>query len=85
MEGTLIKDIAAGPLVSMAITRGNDVYTWGFDESGATGHILGKDITRPKKLNVLKKVYAKRGPTNCHVLSAAGGGQHSLMVIERFG
>jgi alpha-tubulin suppressor-like RCC1 family protein len=84
MEGTLIKDIATGPLVSMAITEENDVYTWGFVESGATGHILENDITRPKKLNVLKKVYGKRGSTNCHVLSASGGGQHSLMVIDRF-
>eukprot|EP00980_Cylindrotheca_fusiformis_P013094 scaffold3281_cov129-Cylindrotheca_fusiformis.AAC.13 len=81
---TLVRDIAAGPLVSMAISEDNDVYTWGFDESGATGHNIGKDILRPKKLDVLKKGYGKRGSTNCHVLSAAGGGQHSLMIIERF-
>eukprot|EP00980_Cylindrotheca_fusiformis_P014745 scaffold4009_cov124-Cylindrotheca_fusiformis.AAC.25 len=80
---TLIRDIAAGPSVSMAISEENDVYTWGFDESGATGHNIGKDILRPKKLDVLEKGYGKRGSTNCHVLNAAGGGQHSLMIIER--
>jgi alpha-tubulin suppressor-like RCC1 family protein len=85
MNGKRIKDIVAGTLISMAISEDNEVYTWGFAESGATGHILENDVVRPKQLDVLKKKYGKRGgPTNCHVLSASGGGCHSLMVIERF-
>lgn len=83
LQGVLIKDIAAGPLVSMAITRENDIYTWGFGESGATGHKGDNDILRPKKLDVLRK-YKNKGPSQCHVLNVSGGAQHSLAVIERF-
>jgi len=84
LEGTRIKDISTGSSISMAITEENDIYTWGFGESCATGHIGTEDITRPKKLDVLKKAYGKTGSTNCHVLGAAGGAQHSLMIVERF-
>jgi len=86
IENVRIQDIAAGSSVSMAITEEKDVYTWGFGESRATGQPGNDDITLPKKLNVLKKVYGKKigDTTNCHVLEAAGGAQHSLMIIQRF-
>ena len=84
LEGTRIKDISTGCSVSMAITEENDIYTWGFGESCATGHLGSQDITRPKKLNVLKKAYGQTGSTSCHVLGAAGGAQHSLMIVKRF-
>ncbi|KAL3941917.1 MAG: hypothetical protein SGBAC_003809 [Bacillariaceae sp.] len=61
-----------------------DVYNRGFCESCATGHSSDKDITRPKKLGILRKAYGKTGSTNCHILEAAGGAQHSLMIVERF-
>jgi alpha-tubulin suppressor-like RCC1 family protein len=83
-----IKDIAVGPLLSMAIMDNNDVYSWGFAETGATGHLTdedGADIVRPKKLEVLQKYSDNQHQgTNCHVHNISGGGQHTLMVIKRF-
>ena len=79
----LIKDIAAGPLTSYATTTSNDVYSWGFNESCATGIRSPdlEDVLRPQKVNVLAK-YSK--DQNCHVHNISGGGQHTLMVVKRY-
>ena len=78
-----ISEIGAGAAISFAIFVNKDVYTWGFNETAATGQTGGKDILRPKKLNVLKHYASSGAPTKCHVENVAGGGQHTLMVINR--
>lgn len=87
----LFTDISAGERTSAAVLANGDVYTWGFNTTGATGHKVrtengSEDIMRPKKLDVMR-LYKKKDPsrgTDARVLNVAGGGQHSLMVIERF-
>jgi alpha-tubulin suppressor-like RCC1 family protein len=85
-----ICEISSGPLMSMAILDNHDVYTWGFNEPGSTGHRTknGEDVRRPKKLEIMRK-YKKKDQqqtmgANAHVLNANGGGQHSMMVVKRF-
>ena len=83
-----ISDIAAGSLQSFAVLDNYDVYSWGFNELGTTGHSssVGDDIRRPRKINVLRK-YKKQAKLQgeiAHVHNIAGGGQHSLMVIKRY-
>lgn len=85
MEGLPIKDIVAGGNVSMAITEKNEIYTWGFGEEGAPGHAGISDILKPKKLDVLRKYRTSDAKKKSyHVLDAAAGGQHSLMIIKEF-
>ncbi|CAJ1969562.1 unnamed protein product [Cylindrotheca closterium] len=87
LGSTRIRDIAAGSSISMAITEENDVYTWGFGETCATGHLASaEDIKRPKKLDVLRQALKRGGAKskNCHVLEGTGGAQHSLMILECF-
>lgn len=82
---TRITDIVAGPIVSMITTQDGDVYSWGFNEMCATGHGGDNDILRPKKLNVLRQYAKKNYPGSCcDVHNISGGGQHTLMVVERF-
>ena len=76
---TRIVDIAAGHLTSFAVTQDKDVYSWGYGESGANGHRGDDDTNRPKKLNVMRRI----GRENCNVLRVDGGGQHSMMLIQR--
>mmetsp|Transcript_53522 Transcript_53522/g.81193 ORF Transcript_53522/g.81193 Transcript_53522/m.81193 type:complete len:562 (-) Transcript_53522:199-1884(-) len=80
-----IRDIGAGASVSFAITDEHDVYSWGYGDSCATGFRSDDDIVRPRKLFVLKKYKKNGGPTNCQVHQVVGGGQHTIMLIKRFG
>jgi alpha-tubulin suppressor-like RCC1 family protein len=85
--GVRVKDIVAGPLLSFALFDNHDVYSWGFNETGTTGHLSGNDsdVLRPTKLDVLREYKEKNAKaTNCQVHSISGGGQHSLMVIQRY-
>lgn len=83
-----INDIVAGSLQSFAILDNYDVYSWGFNVLGTTGHSssIGDDILRPRKLNVLRKYkdQPKLQGAVAHVHNMSGGGQHALMVIKRY-
>jgi alpha-tubulin suppressor-like RCC1 family protein len=80
-----IQDIGAGASVSFAITDEHDVYSWGFGDSCATGFRSDDDIVRPRKLFVLRRYKRDGGPTNCQVHQVVGGGQHTVMLIKRYG
>mmetsp|Transcript_57364 Transcript_57364/g.139958 ORF Transcript_57364/g.139958 Transcript_57364/m.139958 type:complete len:604 (+) Transcript_57364:332-2143(+) len=80
---TCIVDIAAGDSASFAITQDNDVYSWGYGEMGATGHPGNNDINRPKKLDVMRRIKRDGQEEKCKVLRVDGGGQHSLVLIQR--
>jgi len=79
--------ITAGDRHSLALDDRNQLYTWGFNESGCTGHITGEDddVFIPRKLDLLphlpkngKKVHEVK------VYGMSGGGQHSLVLCKRF-
>jgi alpha-tubulin suppressor-like RCC1 family protein len=82
----LFETISAGDRHVLAITQAKHVYTWGFGETGTTGHELPDnwDGCRPRKLDVLRDYRDKKVAANSLVLAADGGGQHTLMVIERY-
>jgi hypothetical protein len=83
---TLFETISAGDRHGIAITTVGQVYTWGFGETGTTGHEFPEnwDGCRPRKLDVLRDYRDKNVAANSLVLSADGGGQHTLMTIERY-
>ena len=83
---TLFKDIDAGDRHAMVITYEGEVYTWGFGETGTTGRDLPEeaDDYRPLMLDVLRTYREKDEAANFKVLQASGGGQHTLMLIQRF-
>lgn len=77
-----IVSINVGDLHASLITSENELYTWGFNEVGATGHpdISAKvdgfaDIYRPKLLKL------EMGAEWCPV-QFSGGGQHSLLLVR---
>lgn len=78
-EPVLLTRIAAGGSHGMALDADNTLYTWGFNEMGATGHMrnaIGEtdgDIFRPTKLNLHSKK---------KILDFGGGGQHSAIVLS---
>jgi alpha-tubulin suppressor-like RCC1 family protein len=81
-----IRDIDAGDRHAMAITDQYELYTWGFNEEGTTGHALSHDIFRPRLLT-LKEIVAKKHTNEavaCRVYGMSGGGQHSLMLEKYF-
>lgn len=70
-----IASIDAGGAHSSAITIDGELYTWGFNEEGATGHQTGLiDPTRPTLLTL--HVEPDRLP-----VQFAGGGQHSVLLV----
>lgn len=77
-----IVSINAGDRHASIITSENELYTWGFNEVGPTGHpnISAKvegftDIYRPKLLEL------EMGHDWCPV-QFSGGGQHSLLLVR---
>jgi regulator of chromosome condensation len=79
--------IDAGDRHAFAVSDKGAVYGWGFAETGAPGFQMpdATDCYRPQKLDVLW-AYRKKNAnaSNSLVKDVAGGGQHSLMVIERY-
>ena len=77
-----ITSIDAGDRNASALTTDNELYTWGFNEEGTTGHKYPEtpvddvsDIYRPTllKLDVKPEVYPVQFST---------GGQHSLLLAR---
>ena len=77
-----IISIEAGERHVLALTADHELYTWGFNEVGATGHPFTgavvedvSDIYRPTllKLNLQSEFH----PVQC-----SGGGQHSLLLVQ---
>ena len=73
--------IDAASTTASAITDRGEIYTWGFCESGATGHPGSLiDFTRPMKLENLPD----SAQTEYNVVAASGGGQHTVLVAQGF-
>lgn len=86
-------DISAGDTTSFAITDNGDVYSWGYNENSQTGHysVDCSIIPQPRQLDVISSVNAaikksnkKPAANKCHVTRVSSGGQHTLMVINRY-
>lgn len=88
-------DLQTGDRNSMVISSISDnhqCYSWGFGETGTTGHTSvkninkdgekeyeDKDITRPKKIKFdFPDSYCNK------VYNMSGGGQHTLLIAKRF-
>lgn len=80
----IIVDICCGDLHSIALTIEHDLYTWGFNETGATGHESkdDNDVYYPTLLS-LDSIGTDRIPY-CVPYEIAGGGQHSMLLVKRF-
>jgi Regulator of chromosome condensation (RCC1) repeat len=77
-----IGSIAAGESHSMAVTMNKDVYTWGFGSQGQTGHKGSNDVVCPRKLD-LAEIDKEGCATAVQVHQAAGGAQHSALLVTR--
>ena len=74
-----IDQLSCGTSHVLVLTKGGDVYSWGFGDQGACGHGKDdKDICRPKKLDA--KLKNAQGAKN-DVKFVSGGGQHSTIVV----
>jgi Regulator of chromosome condensation (RCC1) repeat len=77
-----ILEIDAGEKHCMAISEMYELFTWGSNVQGATGHFSGdRDILRPRKLDLLEHL---DGKFHRHVVGISGGGQHSLLLTQTF-
>jgi alpha-tubulin suppressor-like RCC1 family protein len=90
---TRISFIAAGANNSACVADTGDVYAWGFNATASTGHPSkvrrgSDDMERVTKLNPMRYYKKTKGMaimgTDATVSSLSLGGQHSLMVVQRF-
>lgn len=81
VERTILSDIACGDRHAIAVTVQNELYTWGFNETGTTGHktLDAEDVYVPTKLNISHHLKQNALP-----YQIAGGGQHTLLVAKRY-
>lgn len=86
-EYPIFSKIACGDRNSMAITNDNIIYTWGFNETGTTGHkvidVEYNDIYIPTILNLNEHLLNHRAPV-IQTYDMSGGGQHTLLLIKRY-
>jgi alpha-tubulin suppressor-like RCC1 family protein len=71
LNHVVVKQVAAGGLHSIVLTRDGDVFTWGYGHYGQLGHGNKRDQNVPKQVE---------GLTN--VTDIAAGVFHSLAVVE---
>lgn len=78
-----IASIHAGIFHALALTTDHELYTWGFNEEGATGHKSAEvrvsdvsDIYRPTLLTI--DVKPKCYPIQC----SSSAGHHSLILVR---
>jgi alpha-tubulin suppressor-like RCC1 family protein len=80
-KAVLINSIEAGDRHAMALTADHELYTWGFNEEGTTGHqrtgvaAQYADTYYPTLLKL--DVQPESIPVQC-----SGGGQHSLILAR---
>ena len=82
----MIASIEAGDRHAMVLTTDRELYTWGFNEYGTTGHPRNEknvsdqlsDVYRPTLL--VLDVQPECIPVQC-----SGGGQHSLILVQSMG
>jgi len=69
--------VSCGDHHNFALTDSKEVFSWGFGVSNALGHKKSaEDEYQPRKMNL------SHLPKNAKVCQVAGGGQHSLMLVE---
>ena len=81
-----IAEIDAGDQHGLAISDDNELYTWGFNEVGATGHPSESeiDISRPTLVNMMDHIGKEKEFSACHALGVSGGAHHSLICVKRY-
>lgn len=85
-KAVVITDVEAGPLHAMAISETHEVYTWGFNTQGNTGHTTldDEDVYRPLNLDLMTYLNSDNKLGGCHVHGVSGGTQHALMLVRRY-
>ena len=79
--GLRFVQIDCGESTALAVSDQGDIYTWGFGTTAATGHEdTTIDYIRPRKLTN----FENSDTTEYNVVAASAGGQHTLLVVERF-
>jgi alpha-tubulin suppressor-like RCC1 family protein len=92
-KGQRFSKITAGGNSSMVSMDNGDIYTWGLNIDGQTGHAVKprgpeqiEDIFLPTKLDIMR-YYKKHDPqkgTTADILDASCGGQHSIFLVKRY-
>lgn len=79
-------EIAAGERHSLATDDENRVYSWGFNETGCTGHPArdDNDYFVPKKLDLVPHLSNNGEVVRVDTHGISGGGQHSLLLVKRY-
>ncbi|XP_013792620.2 regulator of chromosome condensation-like, partial [Limulus polyphemus] len=75
LKEVVCSNIAAGNLVSYAVSQNGDVYSWGMGTNGQLGHGDEDDVFSPQKIGG-KVISSKK----CFIVSS--GGQHTIMVAD---
>jgi alpha-tubulin suppressor-like RCC1 family protein len=77
MKDSCIVDISCGGDFSFARTGVGALYSWGYNDLGATGHPSdsANDIHLPKLVEL---------ESSLDVQAASGGGQHSLFLVKQY-
>lgn len=75
LKEVVCSSVAAGNLVSYAVSENGDVYSWGMGTNGQLGHGDEDDVFSPKKITG-KAISSKK----CFIVSS--GGQHTIMVAD---
>ncbi|KAL1925011.1 uncharacterized protein VTP21DRAFT_4665 [Calcarisporiella thermophila] len=71
-----IVQIACGSNHNLALTKGNELYAWGFGESGALGTGKEEDEVTPCLVRGKRII-------DYQLLKISGGGQHSLLLAAK--
>lgn len=83
-DAVKVLEIGCGEKHAMVRTEENELYTWGFNEDGATGHVkINTDIFLPRKLDLMQHV-DDNDISHCDVVGISGGSQHSLLLAKFF-
>lgn len=70
-----ITSISCGSNHVIALSKDNEVYSWGYGDMMALGNGRDQDELKPTKLNS-----TKFGCNGCTILQAEAGGQHSALL-----
>lgn len=65
-----VQQISCGSAFTLAVTKDNDLYAWGYGEMGQLAN-EGEDAPTPFKIELKDR----------KVLGAAAGGQHTVLLL----
>jgi alpha-tubulin suppressor-like RCC1 family protein len=76
-----LSSIACGESHSMAISEVGDIYSWGFNECGQTGHAHRQQGKEVQEVHRPTRVDLSRAFGQVKALQVCGGSQHSVFLV----